>query len=105
MRSKLETSATESSENKTMMKFSSYENEARPGVVITGVMFFYLQEVKPSILDIVVKFDHPFNRTRITTSVNSNPWSGVCNSGSASSSNGKNYIILLFSECPKFIHS
>ena len=46
------------SENKTLTKFSSYENEVRPGVVMTDVFFLCLQGVNPSILDIVVKFDH-----------------------------------------------
>ena len=47
------------SENKTLTKCSSYENEVRPGVVMTGIFFLYLQDVNPSVLDIVVKFDHP----------------------------------------------
>ena len=46
------------SENKTIMKFSSYENEIRPGVVMTSVIFFYVQGESPSILDIIVKFYH-----------------------------------------------
>ena len=28
------------SENKTLTKFSSYENEVRPGVVMTGILFY-----------------------------------------------------------------
>ena len=32
-------------EKKTMTKFLSHENEVRPGVVMTGVTFFFLQEV------------------------------------------------------------
>ena len=43
-----------------MMKFSSYETEVKPGVVMIGVSFFFLKEVNPSILDMMVKFDHPF---------------------------------------------
>ena len=45
------------SENKTFTKFSSYENEVKPGVVMTGVIFC-LQEMNPLILDTVVKFGH-----------------------------------------------
>ena len=47
------------SENKTMTRFSSQENEVVPGVVMTGVICFYLQKVNPSVSDMTVKFDHP----------------------------------------------
>ena len=47
------------SENKTTTKFSSYESDVKPGMVMTGMIFSYLQEVNPSILDMVDKFDHP----------------------------------------------
>ena len=47
------------SENKTMITFSSHENVIRPGMVITGVIFFYLQELNSSVLVMAVKFDHP----------------------------------------------
>ena len=43
-------------ENKTITKFSSYENEVKPGMVVMGVILFYLQEVNPSVWDMVVKF-------------------------------------------------
>ena len=45
------------SENKTLTKVSSYENEVRPEVDMTEVIF-YVCGVNLSILDIVVKFDH-----------------------------------------------
>ena len=47
------------SENKTVTKFLSYENEARPGVVMIGAIFFCLREVNPSTLGMMVKFDCP----------------------------------------------
>ena len=45
-------------ENKTMKKFLSFANEVRPGLVVIGVIFVYLQEMNPSVCDIVVKFDY-----------------------------------------------
>ena len=44
------------SENKAITKFSSYENNVKTGVVVMGVIYFYLQEVNPSVWDMVVKF-------------------------------------------------
>ena len=39
------------------MRFLSFENELRPGVVMSIVSFFYLQQVHPSFLDMVTLLD------------------------------------------------
>ena len=50
----------EPSENKILMRVSSFENEMRPGLTITVVSVFYLQEVHPSFLDVRAKSDSRF---------------------------------------------
>ena len=44
--------------NKNKTKFLQFENQIRPGGVMTVVSFFYSQPVHPSCLDIVAKYDH-----------------------------------------------
>ena len=47
------------SENKNMKQFSAFENEVRPGVLMTVVSFYYSLQVLPSLVDMVVKCGRP----------------------------------------------
>ena len=56
------------------LDFLSFENEVRPGMVMTVAAFFYFHQVHPSFMDMIVNFDHSVwlgpVRTRTGTYVN-----------------------------------
>ena len=52
------------SEHKIMTQFSSFENDVRPGEVMTVESFFNLQQVHPSLLDKEAKIDHHVDQDR-----------------------------------------
>ena len=47
------------SENKNMKHISSFENEVRPGTLMTVVRFSYSKQVLSSLVDTVAKYGHP----------------------------------------------
>ena len=69
----------------------------------TVVNFLYLQQVHPSLLDMVTKVIRPCSiRTGANSSVNDKSCDVFATPGLTSSSNGGSYLKLLFSECTSY---
>ena len=74
-----------------MTKFSSYENEVRPAVVMTNISFFLFAGGEPSVTGYGTQILPPcLTKTRTTTSVNDNPCGEFAAPGLTSSSNCEN---------------